>query len=137
MTSAEKKQTFGSFRNAGYNAYHLAHKDEVSNRVIQPSNPYRIKPFDDLWLKGWRDGEREHRMGLAFRHSPFSDDTRLLEDRKPKQKFVPRGNFKKIDPRAGTPARKTIPASRPAHGPKVPTNLKRLENRFNKKRTTV
>lgn len=128
MTNAEKKQTFGSFRNAGYNAYHLAHKDEVSNRVLQPSNPYRIKPFDDLWLKGWRDGEREHRMGLAFRHSPFSDDTRLLEDRKPKQKFVPRGKQK--------PQQK-LPASRPAHGPKVPTSLKKLENKFNKKRTTV
>jgi hypothetical protein len=129
LTNAEKKQTFGSFRNAGYNAYHLAHQDENTKRIIQPSNPYRIKPFDDLWLKGWRDGEREHRMGQPFRHSPFSDDTRVLEDRRPKQKFVPRGKQK--------PQAKNIPASRPATGQKVPTNLKRLENRFNKKRTTV
>lgn len=78
-------------------------------------------------------------MGLAFRHSPFSDDVRLLEDRKPKQKFTPRGNFK---PRVMQPSRLPYKVGPTVQHPqigksKASPNLTRLENRFNKKRTAV
>lgn len=118
------------FLSAGYAAFFAD--------IHASSNPYREQPFRDLWAKGYRDAEREHKRKVPFRRTGYVDP-RTFDDRrqkffKPRPKFVPKS--KKL-----VTIRPTATVSRneeQVQGVDVPMNFNRLNNRFNNKfRTKV
>lgn len=155
-----------NYVNAGYNAYRMAYSTGHFGADHKPQridNPYSKRPFRELWLRGWREAQKEFEEGgirANFRHNPFSDNRRVLtfvrelekrENRKPGT-----GRYDSSKPKTGTaPKSKTYhpvqlqnikrrpntvnPALAAPYGksaPASPINLKRLE-KFNKKHRTV
>lgn len=150
ITEQQKKAKFGSFLSAGYAAYYAAYFDINSKRVVPILNPYREAPFRDLWAKGWRDAEREHKRHVPFRSVGYIDD-RTYDDRRQKF-FKPKFTPKHKQPRGfvsqvGKGEAKIVlgaqtgrvTSTRPnvSNEPKDGVNLKRLDRFNNKFRTKV
>lgn len=136
MTELQRKAKFGTFLSAGYAAFFAD--------IHVSSNPYREQPFRDLWAKGYRDAEREHKRKVPFRSTGYVDP-RTFDDRRQKF-FKPRPKFIPKNKQAGAQTGRTS-SNLPA-GSKVTVkhtawekdgvNLNRLNNKFNNKfRTKV
>lgn len=136
ITEQQKKAKFGSFLSAGYAAYYAAYFDVNSKRVVPILNPYREAPFRDLWAKGWRDAEREHKRHVPFRSVGYIDD-RTYDDRRQKffkPKFVPKHKQQGAQTGRFTTIRPNV-SNTPKDAGDV--NLKRIERFNNKFRTKV
>lgn len=139
MTEAQRKTKFGSFLSAGYAAFRAAAFFPGTGKVVVIDNPYREQPFRDLWFKGWRDAEREHKRGIPFRSVGYTDD-RTFDDRRQKffkPKFTPKHKqTKDFKSQVGRGEAKIV-FNKPVDK-EGSLNLNRLNNRINNKfRTKV
>lgn len=84
MTNAEKKQPHSVFVSAGRKAYLML--------IHIQNNPYTIKPYRDLWEKGYRSAKRKSESGrfAGTAQEPTTEQPKRFEkkfnrDRRPPQ----------------------------------------------------